>query len=85
MDTEDTIILRAALGILQKLGSEGTTKKILIQQTESETGVLLTTERAEALALLLRDRRYAASHLAPITHVERWRITERGAEALAAL
>ena len=85
MDTNDLYVLKRMLGVLKDIGSTGVRKDDLLDQAEIAADRPLTTDQRERVFAALKDRHYIVAHLQPITHHERWTLTERGLTAYEAL
>jgi hypothetical protein len=85
MDALDQLVLKRTLDALRRIGSTGLAKADVLDAAELSSGRLLTTEQRETLWNLLVERRYISGHMEPVTHIERWTLTERGMTALDAL
>ena len=85
METQDALILKAALCAVKALSPQGATKKIILANAELESGIMLTTERAENLWRLLTERKYVSGRIEQVTGWEKWSITERGIDAESGL
>lgn len=85
MDTNDLFVMKRMLGVLKEIGSVGVRANDLLDQAELAAGMPLTTDQRHRVFSELNERRYIVSHIQPITHHERWTLTERGMTAYEAL